>query len=214
MLLIRGILAALRQKFHLTTCPNSPGHLYLLHRAARHVRRPPTGRGHRRHRSRGTARAVVPPPFAACCCKRNALARAGGPRGRADPAGAKHPARALLTSCSPPCAASGAGAPGQPLRTLLARICLRSAAARLAAVRAWAASWRDRSASAATRRMRPSMVSSIPRTAGAGIRPHPMAGASQQEFSPCTLAVAASSEPSDFSCDLGNLWRTTDHVSN
>ncbi len=27
MLLIRGILAALRQKFHLTTCPNSPGHL-------------------------------------------------------------------------------------------------------------------------------------------------------------------------------------------
>jgi len=66
----------------------------LLHRAARQVRRPPTGRGRRRHRSRGTARAGVPPPFAAFCCKRNALARAGGPRGRADPAGAKHPARA------------------------------------------------------------------------------------------------------------------------
>jgi hypothetical protein len=31
LLLIRGILAALRQKFHLTTCPNSPGHLYLHH---------------------------------------------------------------------------------------------------------------------------------------------------------------------------------------
>lgn len=27
MLLIRGILAALRQKIHLTTCPNSPSHL-------------------------------------------------------------------------------------------------------------------------------------------------------------------------------------------
>jgi len=27
LLLIRGILAALRQKIHLTTCPNSPGHL-------------------------------------------------------------------------------------------------------------------------------------------------------------------------------------------
>jgi len=28
LLLIRGILAALRQKIHLTTCPNSPDHLY------------------------------------------------------------------------------------------------------------------------------------------------------------------------------------------
>jgi len=27
LLLIRGILAALRQKIHLTTCPNSPDHL-------------------------------------------------------------------------------------------------------------------------------------------------------------------------------------------
>ncbi|WP_375488959.1 hypothetical protein, partial [uncultured Mycobacterium sp.] len=27
LLLIRGILAALRQKIHLATCPNSPGHL-------------------------------------------------------------------------------------------------------------------------------------------------------------------------------------------
>jgi len=27
LLLIRGILAALRQKIHLMTCPNSPGHL-------------------------------------------------------------------------------------------------------------------------------------------------------------------------------------------
>jgi hypothetical protein len=26
-LLLRGILAALRQKFHLSTCPNFPGHL-------------------------------------------------------------------------------------------------------------------------------------------------------------------------------------------
>jgi len=30
LLLIRGILAALRQKIHLTTCPNSPGHLWWL----------------------------------------------------------------------------------------------------------------------------------------------------------------------------------------
>jgi len=29
LLLIRGILAALRQKIHLTTCPNSPGHLWF-----------------------------------------------------------------------------------------------------------------------------------------------------------------------------------------
>ncbi len=28
LLLIRGILAALRQKIHLTTCPNSPDHRY------------------------------------------------------------------------------------------------------------------------------------------------------------------------------------------
>jgi len=27
-LLIRGILAALRQIFHLSACPNLPGHLY------------------------------------------------------------------------------------------------------------------------------------------------------------------------------------------
>jgi len=34
-LLIRGIIAALRQKFHLSTCPNLPGHLSwrdFLHR--------------------------------------------------------------------------------------------------------------------------------------------------------------------------------------
>jgi len=30
LLLIRGILAALRQTIHLTTCPNSPGHLSHL----------------------------------------------------------------------------------------------------------------------------------------------------------------------------------------
>jgi len=30
LLLIRGILAALRQKIHLTACLNSPGHLYRL----------------------------------------------------------------------------------------------------------------------------------------------------------------------------------------
>jgi len=138
------------------------------------VRRPPTGRDHWRHRSRGTARAGIPPPFAACCCKRSALARAGGPRCRADPTGAKHPARArprpahvvqlTLRYCWPRRLRAA-------LWTVLARICLRSAAARLAAVRARAASWRDRSASAATRRMRPSMVSSVPRTAGARIRP-------------------------------------------
>ncbi len=138
------------------------------------VRRPPTGRDYQRHRGRGTARAGIPPPFAACCCKRSALARAGGPRCRADPAGAKHPARArprpahvvqpTLRRCWP-------RHPRAALRTLLARVCLRSAAARLAAVRARAASWRDRSASAATRRMRPSMVSSVPRTTGARIRP-------------------------------------------
>src|SRR5271166_5940589 len=29
-LLIRGILAALRQKFHLSTCPNLAGHLFLV----------------------------------------------------------------------------------------------------------------------------------------------------------------------------------------
>jgi hypothetical protein len=28
LLLIRGILAALRQKFHLSACPNLAGHLY------------------------------------------------------------------------------------------------------------------------------------------------------------------------------------------
>jgi len=41
LLLIRGILAALRQKFHLTTCPNSPGHLLLrclAHKAGQHQR--------------------------------------------------------------------------------------------------------------------------------------------------------------------------------
>jgi hypothetical protein len=37
LLLIRGILAALRQKLHLSTCPNLASHLFLRRREGCHV---------------------------------------------------------------------------------------------------------------------------------------------------------------------------------